>query len=74
MHNRQQSALAELTRLQRISEDEVELILRHEPPNQHTFTFLCPVCSKTLRAEVKTTGRQGRCPACEMLFNVPSPS
>ena len=58
---------------QRMSQDELESILRLQPPGLQTFTFLCPVCGNRLRAEVKATGRVGQCPACEMLFNVPPP-
>jgi phage FluMu protein Com len=34
----------------------------------------CPGCAKTLRLAEEHAGKTGKCPSCEMLFQIPTPS
>ena len=69
MNAYKQQAVAELPGPMRMSRFQWP-----HPPEPPKFTFRCPACGNRLRAELGAAGRLGRCPACEVLFNVPSPS
>jgi hypothetical protein len=74
MNAYKQQAVAGSPRLMRMSDFELESILRQRSTGLGEFTFLCPACGIRLQAEWGAMSRLGRCPVCEIRFPVPPQS
>jgi DNA-directed RNA polymerase subunit RPC12/RpoP len=55
----------------KLSDFELESLLRQRPIVSHKFVFRCPACGNQLRTDLTAKGRFGQCPACETHVPVP---